>query len=92
MGSTARRGHQVCRAQRLRHLWQSEFGPARLIATHYLLLVKPTAYVPPLYEYKESWQSRLVYTAFRDALEVEKLMGICMSWNNAREYAVLVVC
>lgn len=53
--------------------------------------MKPTAYVPPLYEYKESWQSRLVYTAFRDALEVEKLMGICMSWNNAREYAVLVV-
>lgn len=63
----------------------------RLVATHYLALLSPQLYLPGIWEFKDFWHSRIIYTALRDAMEVEKLMGICMSWSSAREYAFLCV-
>lgn len=32
------------------------------------------------------WPGRLVYTAMRDANELERLMSVCPPWGSAREY------
>lgn len=63
----------------------------RLVATHYLAILSPQLYLPSVWEFKEFWHSRIIYTALRDAIEVEKLMTICMPWSTAREYAFSVV-
>ncbi|TFY58343.1 hypothetical protein EVG20_g8185 [Dentipellis fragilis] len=57
----------------------------RLIATHYLLDVSRASYCPITWETRELWPSRMVYTALRDALEVQKLMQLCPSWHIALE-------
>ena len=57
----------------------------RLIATHYILDVSNSTYCPATWDLREHWQHRIVYTAFRDAFALEKLMTMCPSWGSARE-------
>ncbi|KAI0090569.1 hypothetical protein BDY19DRAFT_992009 [Irpex rosettiformis] len=58
----------------------------RLITSHYLALVTPKAGYPSQWDVKELWSSRLIYTALRNANEIEKLMSICAPWHVAIEY------
>lgn len=37
------------------------------------------------------WPSRLVYIALRNANEIEKLMAVCPSWEQARESSVYLL-
>lgn len=57
----------------------------RLIATHYILDVSNSAYCPSTWDLREHWPHRNVYTIFRDAFALEKLMTVCPSWGSARE-------
>ena len=58
----------------------------RLIATYYLLDITASTYIPNTWEARRLWQSRMVYTAIRDSLNIEKhLMFICLSWRRASE-------
>src|SRR6266849_2935431 len=58
---------------------------SRLIATHYILDVSNSAYCPSTWDLREYWPHRIVYTIFRDAFALEKLMTLCPSWCSARE-------
>ncbi|GJE97326.1 hypothetical protein PsYK624_135420 [Phanerochaete sordida] len=58
----------------------------RHIASHYLTLVSPFLYTPSTWDIREYWHSRIIFTALRDAGEVEKLMAICTPWSVALEY------
>jgi hypothetical protein len=58
---------------------------SRLIATHYILDVSNSAYCPSTWELRDHWPHRIVYTIFRDAFALEKLMTMCPSWGSARE-------
>ncbi|KAJ3559860.1 hypothetical protein NM688_g82 [Phlebia brevispora] len=58
---------------------------SRTIATHYLVVTGEIAYTPDTWTSKDMWASRLLYTAIRDANEIEKLMSVCPSWELARE-------
>jgi len=56
----------------------------RLIATYYLLDITANTYIPNTWEGRRLWQGRMVYTAIRDSLNIEKhLMFICQSWRRA---------
>jgi hypothetical protein len=57
----------------------------RLIATYYILDVSNSTYCPSTWDLREHWQHRVVYTTFRDAFALEKLMTMCPSWGSARE-------
>jgi hypothetical protein len=59
--------------------------PSRLIATHYILDVSTSSYCPATWDLREHWPHRIVYTIFRDAFALEKLMTMCPSWGSARE-------
>lgn len=62
----------------------------RLIATYYLLDITSNTYIPNTWEARRLWQGRMVYTAIRDSLNIEKhLMFICQSWRRASEYFYL---
>ena len=58
---------------------------SRLIATDYILDVSNSAYCPSTWDLREHWSHRIVYTIFRDAFSLEKLMTVCPSWGSARE-------
>ena len=58
---------------------------SRLIATPYILDVSNSAYCPSTWDHREHWPHRIVYTIFRDAFALEKLMTVCPSWGSARE-------
>jgi hypothetical protein len=58
---------------------------SRLIATYYILDVSNSAYCPSTWDIREHWPHRIVYTIFRDAFALEKLMTVCPSWGSARE-------
>ncbi|KAI0692159.1 hypothetical protein BC835DRAFT_85049 [Cytidiella melzeri] len=58
----------------------------RLISSHYLALVSPKTTYPSQWDVKELWASRLIYTALRNTIEMEKLMSICAPWHIALEY------
>ena len=57
----------------------------RVIATYYILDVSNSAYCPSTWDLRERWPHRIVYTIFRDAFALEKLMTMCPSWGSARE-------
>ncbi|KAI0000996.1 hypothetical protein BJV77DRAFT_958673 [Russula vinacea] len=59
---------------------------SRLIATHYILDVSNSAYCPSTWELRDHWPHRIVYTIFRDAFALEKLMTMCPSWGSALEW------
>ena len=62
----------------------------RLIATYYLLDITANTYIPNTWEARRLWQGRMVYTAIRDSLNIEKhLMFICQSWRRASECFLL---
>ena len=58
---------------------------SRVIATYYILDVSNSAYCPSTWDLRERWPHRIVYTIFRDAFALEKLMTMCPSWGSARE-------
>ncbi|KAH9032584.1 hypothetical protein EDB85DRAFT_1203388 [Lactarius pseudohatsudake] len=58
----------------------------RLIATHYILDVSTSSHCPATWELSDSWPHRIVYTVFRDAFALEKLMTVCPSWGSALEW------
>jgi hypothetical protein len=57
----------------------------RIIATHYIVDVSNSAYCPSTWDLREHWPHHIVYTIFRDAFALEKLMTMCPSWGSARE-------
>jgi hypothetical protein len=62
----------------------------RHIATFYLRDLSVTSYCPQVWDARENWHHRMVYTALRDALELERhLMSICPQWQIARESTVI---
>ncbi|KAF7798951.1 hypothetical protein EIP86_010179 [Pleurotus ostreatoroseus] len=61
----------------------------RLVATHSLLLAGEAMYTPNTWLQKETWPSRLLYVALRNATEIEKLMDVCPPWAQAREYSFM---
>ena len=69
----------------MRHPGLAEFMTPRLVGTHLLAIVTSQLYLPGIWEYKDFWHSRIVYTALRDAMEVERLMSVCVPWQSARE-------
>lgn len=71
--------------QSLRHSPRSEHKYCRLITSHYLALVSSKSGYPSQWDAKELWASRLIYTALRNANELEKLMSICAPWHVASE-------
>ncbi|KAH9051024.1 hypothetical protein EDB83DRAFT_2399743 [Lactarius deliciosus] len=58
----------------------------RLIATHYILDVSTSSHCPATWEHSDNWPHRIVYTVFRDAFALEKLMTVCPSWGSALEW------
>jgi hypothetical protein len=66
-------------------LYPTNRYPPRLIATHYILDVSTSSYCPATWDLREHWPHRIVYTVFRDAFALEKLMTMCPSWGSARE-------
>ncbi|KAH9067691.1 hypothetical protein EDB87DRAFT_20929 [Lactarius vividus] len=58
----------------------------RLIATHYILDVSTSSHCPATWDLSENWPQRIVYTVFRDAFALEKLMTVCPSWGSALEW------
>jgi len=58
---------------------------SRIIATQYILDVSNSAYCPSTWDLRDHWPHRIVYTFFRDAFALEKLMTVCPSWGSARE-------
>ena len=46
-------------------------------------------YTPNTWLQKETWPSRLLYIALRNATEIEKLMDVCPPWAQAREYSFM---
>jgi hypothetical protein len=70
-----------------------EHLPNRHIATFYLWDQSVTNYCPQVWEARENWHHRMVYTALRDALELERhLMSICPQWYIAREFTTSTYC
>jgi len=67
------------------HPLRSSKYTSRLIATHYILDVSNSAYCPSTWDLRDHWPHRIVYTIFRDAFALEKLMTVCPSWGSARE-------
>ncbi|KAF7428973.1 hypothetical protein PC9H_008210 [Pleurotus ostreatus] len=58
----------------------------RLIATYYLWDLSITNYCPQQWDSRDQWYSRMVYTALRDAADIEtKFMQICPQWSLAME-------
>ncbi|KAH0828918.1 hypothetical protein J3R83DRAFT_2339 [Lanmaoa asiatica] len=57
----------------------------RTIATHFLLDIQSTTYCPLTWDAKELWHPRIVYTTFRDAISLEKLMQVTPAWAAALE-------
>ncbi|KAF8623314.1 hypothetical protein AX17_001614 [Amanita inopinata Kibby_2008] len=58
----------------------------RHIATFYLWDLCVTSYCPQVWETRELWHHRMVYTSIRDAILLEKnLMSICPQWSKALE-------
>ncbi|KAG6847202.1 hypothetical protein H0H93_009561, partial [Arthromyces matolae] len=56
----------------------------RTIATYYLLDVSRTSYCPQTWDSREAWHHRMVYTALRDASDLERhMMSICPQWHLA---------
>ncbi|KAJ3993032.1 hypothetical protein F5050DRAFT_1784774 [Lentinula boryana] len=57
----------------------------RLIATYFIWDISVTNYCPEQWQARHFWQNRMVYTALRDAQEVERFMRICPQWGAAME-------
>lgn len=58
----------------------------RHIATFYLWDLSVSSYCPQVFEARENWHHRMVYTALRDAIELERhVMSICPQWQIALE-------
>ncbi|KAF4562976.1 hypothetical protein EYR40_007306 [Pleurotus pulmonarius] len=58
----------------------------RLIATYYLWDLSISNYCPQQWDSRDQWYSRMVYTALRDAADIEnKFMQICPQWSLAME-------
>ncbi|KAF5353111.1 hypothetical protein D9758_008780 [Tetrapyrgos nigripes] len=58
----------------------------RTIATNYLWDVSSTKHCPDTWNHRVFWQSRLVYTVLRDAVQMETFMQICPQWAAAVEH------
>ncbi|KAI9452812.1 hypothetical protein F5148DRAFT_496468 [Russula earlei] len=58
----------------------------RIIATHYIQDVSTSSYCPATWDLREHWSHRIVYTVFRDAFSLERLMTMCPSWGSALEW------
>ncbi|KAG5725275.1 hypothetical protein E4T56_gene12671 [Termitomyces sp. T112] len=59
----------------------------RTIGTFYLLDASSTSYCPQTWESREAWHHRMVYTALRDANELERhMMSICPQWHAALQH------
>jgi len=83
--TTTPRNNQVREIPLSLSLWSSNYPPPRMIATHYILDVSNSSYCPATWDVREHWSHRIVYTVFRDAFALEKLMTMCPSWGSARE-------
>ncbi|KIK56308.1 hypothetical protein GYMLUDRAFT_76221 [Collybiopsis luxurians FD-317 M1] len=57
----------------------------RVIATYYIWDISVSNYCPDQWQQRVFWQNRMVYTALRDAQEVERFMSICPQWGAAME-------
>ncbi|KIL61970.1 hypothetical protein M378DRAFT_25846 [Amanita muscaria Koide BX008] len=58
----------------------------RHIATFYLWDASVNSYCPQVWETRELWHHRMLYTSIRDALLLEKnIMPICPQWSKALE-------
>ncbi|KAJ3820799.1 hypothetical protein F5880DRAFT_1586150 [Lentinula raphanica] len=57
----------------------------RTIGTYFIWDHSMTNYCPDQWQARHFWQNRMVYTALRDAQEVEKFMRICPQWGAAME-------
>ncbi|KAK2464403.1 hypothetical protein APHAL10511_003551 [Amanita phalloides] len=58
----------------------------RHIATFYLLDASVSSYCPQVWDTRELWHHRMLYTSVRDGLLLEKnLMSICVQWSKALE-------
>ncbi|PPQ80854.1 hypothetical protein CVT26_015181 [Gymnopilus dilepis] len=55
----------------------------RLITTYFLYDYSTTAYCPQTWENRRQWYSRMVFTAIRDTIELERIMGVCPEWKRA---------
>ncbi|KAH7929543.1 hypothetical protein BV22DRAFT_120804 [Leucogyrophana mollusca] len=79
-------GDHVYKGKITNRSWQ-QLPPelVRLIATHYLYDVTSSNYCPNTWDAKELWHPRMVYTALRDANELEKLMRTTPTWFTALE-------
>ncbi|TFK60513.1 hypothetical protein BDN72DRAFT_850469 [Pluteus cervinus] len=58
----------------------------RHIATFYLSDASIHNYCPQTWDVRELWHPRMVYTALRDAQDIERLMAICPQWSIALEH------
>lgn len=59
----------------------------RHIATFYLWDLSSTGYCPQMWDTRENWYQRMVFTTLRDASELERnMMDICPQWHLAREF------
>ncbi|KAH7908275.1 hypothetical protein BJ138DRAFT_1013156, partial [Hygrophoropsis aurantiaca] len=79
-------GDHVYKGKFTNRSWQ-QLPPelVRLVATHYLLDASSTNYCPNTWDAKELWHPRMVFTALRDANDLEKLMRITPTWFIALE-------
>ncbi|KAF8829636.1 hypothetical protein F5879DRAFT_877000 [Lentinula edodes] len=57
----------------------------RTIATYFIWDISVTNYCPDQWQARHFWQNQMVYTALRDAQEVERFMRICPQWGAAME-------
>ncbi|KAJ4471443.1 hypothetical protein J3R30DRAFT_3685774 [Lentinula aciculospora] len=55
----------------------------KTIATYFIWDISVTNYCPDQWQARHFWQNRMVYTALRDAQEVERFMRICPQWGAA---------
>ncbi|KAF8883286.1 hypothetical protein BD779DRAFT_1674621 [Infundibulicybe gibba] len=57
----------------------------RHIATFFLWDLSATSYCPQVWDLRENWHPRMVYTVLRDASDLERFMSISPQWSHAVE-------